>query len=166
MNAKKMFQMTVILAIFALLIVGCSTAAAKEAEEAIEIPASNINFLIGVWEVDIDQEKWRLEMTDDGILMVGREGFHAMGAKGPYTLEGNRLYNEHPSCNAAYDVTVRLEPGAEMPGLHFEAVGEDCLGPRVQALDGKTLYPWPETDFKQWRTAVKMCKNCRTGKFS
>ena len=120
------------------LIVGCGSAKIAE-PQPIEIPASNYNFLIGVWDVSIDNVVYRLEFTKESRLILSKE-HHILN--GPIRMEGNQLVDmSFSECEARYNVTVRLEPDAEMPGLHFELVGEDCSENRVKALDGKTIYP-------------------------
>ena len=144
MKMIKIWMLVGIILITGLLAAGCGSAAA-ETQKLIEIPASNINFLIGVWEIEIDNTNYRMELTTDGKMLVGTRAAPTAFVNGPFRLEGSRLVDTSmPSCDALYDLTVRLEPGAQMPGLHFKLVGEDCEASRVKGLDGKTLYPYPE----------------------
>lgn len=122
-----------------VLMTGCSSTQSQ----IVEIPADNFNFLIGVWEITVDGLPYPMEISKDGKVTVKSNIGGYKIADGPIRLVGNQLVdNSSPVCEARYDVTVRYDPGAQMAGLHFELVGEDCWADRVESLDGKTLYPW------------------------
>ena len=122
-----------------LLMTGCSSS------RTVEIPADNFNFLIGVWEIRVNGTPYQMEIAKDSTVTVKGNGLYKI-ASGPVRLEGNQLVdNSSVACEARYNVTIRQEPDAEMAGLHFELVGEDCYADRVESLDGKTLYPYTFT---------------------
>ena len=119
-----------------LLMTGCGSS------RTVEIPADNFNFLTGVWEIYVDGRMYTMEISKHHSLTVRDGGDLAAG--GPVSLEGNQLVdNSLDACEARYDVTIRYEPDADMTGLHFELVGEDCEPDRIDALDGKTIFPYP-----------------------
>lgn len=126
-----------------LLMTGCRSAQSQP----VEIPADNFNFLIGVWEIRVNGTPYQMEIAKDSTVTVKGNGLYKI-ASGPVRLEGNQLVdNSSVACEARYNVTIRQEPDAEMAGLHFELVGEDCYADRVESLDGKTLYPF--TTFRE-----------------
>ena len=138
--AKKNWSLVVLVILSTVLLVSCGSTDTEE-PQPIEIPASNYNFLLGSWEVWIG-EPLILMFEPDGTVRIQDPGGYTI-VSGPIRLEGNQLVDMSVSdCEARYDVTIRLEPNAEVPGLHFELVGEDCRADRVEGLAGKTLYPY------------------------
>jgi len=115
--------------------------------QTTEAPINSINDLVGTWRIHGEGWAWFNEYSADGFNYVGPRGCAPDDCvdRVQFTVEGNQIHmlssESHPDCgDARYDVFV-IKQGEIPVGLRYQLVGSDCYAERVQALDGKIVYP-------------------------
>ena len=115
-----------------------------------EVPVSNLDDVVGAWQVVEGSNTWRLELTEDNVMYLGSSGEledlrHTVNM-GEYILDGSQITfsGDRSQCSGTYDTFVTYDADGNPANLHFELVGSDCNVNRVASLDGKMLPLWQE----------------------